>query len=178
MNIIFNKPIYKGHLKNLPSDGLPVLAIIQHWYTKGCRYVMVKHVTTDDHDWVIADDDSELSRDWDVVCFAYLSDPNLTVTSLITRDTIFDMKMFDDKNLYSVIEHKIMETTTMSNDEKKMNANGEMVTKEEYIADVKYEMCKLLGLKDGEPCEENANCLNEEPCKKCGRFKGILVKRK
>lgn len=49
-------------------------------------------------------------------------------------------------------------------------------TKEEYIAGVKYELCIQLGLKDGEGCGDHLNCVNEDPCPKCGRRNGNLVK--
>lgn len=46
-------------------------------------------------------------------------------------------------------------------------------TKDQYIAKIKYEMCKMLGLKDGQPCER-PGCLEADPCDGCGRRRGIL----
>lgn len=52
--------------------GRPVLAIVQHWHTKGKRFAVLKGVNEDDHFWQTVDDGSELSHDWNVIAWDYL----------------------------------------------------------------------------------------------------------
>jgi hypothetical protein len=49
-----------------------VLAVVEHWNSKGQRYAVLYAVDEDDNDWRTADDDSELSHDWNVVSWIYL----------------------------------------------------------------------------------------------------------
>lgn len=55
-----------------PTVGRPVLAIVQHWHTKGKRFAVMKGVDEDDCSWRTVDDDSELSHDWNVIAWDYL----------------------------------------------------------------------------------------------------------
>ena len=55
-----------------PIIDRPVLAIVQHWYTKGKRFAVLKGVDAADHDWQTVDDGSELSNDWNVIAWDYL----------------------------------------------------------------------------------------------------------
>ena len=55
-----------------PIIDRPVLAIVQHWHTKGKRFAVLKGVNEDDHNWQTVDDGSELSHDWDVIAWDYL----------------------------------------------------------------------------------------------------------
>lgn len=49
----------------------PVLAIVQHWNTKGQRYAVLKAVGESDHNWQTVDDGSELSHDWNAISWIY-----------------------------------------------------------------------------------------------------------
>lgn len=49
-----------------------VLAVVEHWNSKGQRYAVLYAVDDDDCDWRTTDDDSELSHDWNVVSWIYL----------------------------------------------------------------------------------------------------------
>ena len=55
--------------EELAAPGLPVLCKIQHWYTKGEREYLLVRVLEDDCSWRTADDNSELSHDWNVVAW-------------------------------------------------------------------------------------------------------------
>ena len=55
-----------------PIVDRPVLAIVQHWYTKCKRFAVLKSVNEDDHNWQTVDDGSELSHDWDVIAWDFL----------------------------------------------------------------------------------------------------------
>jgi len=52
--------------KTMPKIGTIVIAILQHWYTKGKRQTELKAVDEDDCNFRTADDDSEISYDWTV----------------------------------------------------------------------------------------------------------------
>ena len=56
------------------SSGTLVLAVIQHWHTKGERFAMLRHVKEDDCSWRTADDNSELSYDWNVIRLILVKD--------------------------------------------------------------------------------------------------------
>ena len=55
-----------------PDPEKPVLAVIQHWHTKGKRYAVLVGVNEDDCSYRLDDDGSELSHDWDVIAWDYL----------------------------------------------------------------------------------------------------------
>lgn len=55
-----------------PPLNTPVLATIEHWYTKGKRYAILKRVKESDCNWRLTDDNSELSYDWNVVGWTIL----------------------------------------------------------------------------------------------------------
>jgi hypothetical protein len=57
----------KYQSQNDPKDDKPVLAQLQHWYTKGIREAILIRVHEDDVAWRTADDNSEISYDWNVV---------------------------------------------------------------------------------------------------------------
>lgn len=48
------------------------------------------------------------------------------------------------------------------------------LTKKEYTARIKAEMCKQLNLTPDKPCAENPNCLSFNPCPMCGRKRGVI----
>lgn len=56
----------------LPKLNTPVMATVQHWYTKGTREAELIHVDESDVVWRFCDDRSELSYDWDVINWKYL----------------------------------------------------------------------------------------------------------
>lgn len=56
----------------LPEFGKPVLAIVQHFYTKGKRFAVLKSVKEDDNCWRTVDDNSELANEWNVIEWGYL----------------------------------------------------------------------------------------------------------
>jgi hypothetical protein len=65
--------------KNKPPVKLPrfnenVLAILRHWRTKNEITSVLYSVDEDDCCWRTADDGSELSHDWDVISWEYLTD--------------------------------------------------------------------------------------------------------
>jgi hypothetical protein len=55
-------PILNGY----PELGVEVLGIVQHWNTKGKRIISIKKVNESDCEWRTADDNSEISYDWNV----------------------------------------------------------------------------------------------------------------
>ena len=55
-----------------PLTGRNVLAIVEHFHTKGQRYAVLYSVKEDDLNWRTVDDNSELSHDWDVIAWDYL----------------------------------------------------------------------------------------------------------
>ena len=57
----------------LPRYGEPVLATLRHWHTKNERTAVLICVDESDCDWRTADDNSEISYDWDVISWEYLS---------------------------------------------------------------------------------------------------------
>lgn len=59
-------------INELPDIGRNVLAIVQHWHTKGKRFAVLKGVNEDYCNWRTVDDDSELSYDWNVIAWDYL----------------------------------------------------------------------------------------------------------
>jgi hypothetical protein len=59
--------IENGEYVNAPSTGASVKAKVQHWHTKNIRTETLKKVNEDDVEWRTADDNSELSYDWDVI---------------------------------------------------------------------------------------------------------------
>lgn len=56
----------------MPKVGKVVNATVEHWYTKGRQQVELVHVDEDDCDWRTADDNSELSFDWNVVAWEHV----------------------------------------------------------------------------------------------------------
>jgi len=54
----------------LPNEGMIVNATLQHWYTKGTQQADLVRVNEDDVTWRTADDNSELSYDWDVISWS------------------------------------------------------------------------------------------------------------
>ena len=56
------------------AKGTLVLAVIQHWHTKGERFAMLRYVEEDDCRWRTADDNSELSYDWNVIKIILVKD--------------------------------------------------------------------------------------------------------
>lgn len=50
-----------------PEYGQEVRATLQHFYSKGIVYADLIYVYEDDCNWMTADDNSELSHDWDVI---------------------------------------------------------------------------------------------------------------
>lgn len=60
------KPPYEKH----------VLAVIQHWYTEGKRYAILKRVNESDCEWRVTDDNSELSYFWNVIGWTLLKKLN------------------------------------------------------------------------------------------------------
>lgn len=60
----------------LPDYNIPVLVFLVG-STKGRKFpAVLKRVEEDDHDWVTADDDSELSPAFDVVCWQPIETPS------------------------------------------------------------------------------------------------------
>jgi hypothetical protein len=55
--------------------GIPILAIVEHFHTKGRRYAILNRVNEDDVIWRTCDDNSELSYDWNVIYWSIL--PNI-----------------------------------------------------------------------------------------------------
>lgn len=61
-------------MKNLPENGKRYLCKLQHYKTKQIiEYELIK-VTEDDCEWRTADDNSEISYNWDVVQWCSLED--------------------------------------------------------------------------------------------------------
>lgn len=58
----------------LPRFNEHVLAVLRHCTTKDEISAVLYSVDEDDCDWRTADDHSELSYDWDVVSWEYISD--------------------------------------------------------------------------------------------------------
>jgi hypothetical protein len=58
---------------DMPKINTVVNATIEHWHTKGKRQAELIHVKEDDVSWRTADDNSELSYDWNVVAWVYKS---------------------------------------------------------------------------------------------------------
>lgn len=52
-----------------PEPGTTVLAVLQHWHTKNKRFAVLKSVDEDDCSYRTADDNSELSHDWNVIAW-------------------------------------------------------------------------------------------------------------
>ncbi len=50
-----------------PPFGKVVKCKIQHWYTMGLQEHEMIRVNADDHEWVTADDNSELDFNWNVI---------------------------------------------------------------------------------------------------------------
>jgi len=57
-----------------PLLGISVLAVVEHWHTKGKRFAVLKAVNESDCNYRTADDNSELSHDWAVIAWDYLPD--------------------------------------------------------------------------------------------------------
>ena len=55
----------------LPELNKPVIATLQHFYTKGKIKFDLIAVDEDDVTWRTCDDHSELSYDWDVIFWEY-----------------------------------------------------------------------------------------------------------
>lgn len=51
----------------LPEYNVPVLCVVEHWKTKGTQEAELIFVKEDDCNWRTADDNSELSYDWNVI---------------------------------------------------------------------------------------------------------------
>jgi len=64
-----------GDKTNLPETDEQVLCVLQHWYTKGKKTAVLFKVDEDDVDWRTADNNSEISYDWNVI--AYMPIPEL-----------------------------------------------------------------------------------------------------
>jgi hypothetical protein len=50
-----------------PPIGVPVQCRLQHWHTNGIKMYEMIRVDADDHNWVTADDYSELDLNWNVI---------------------------------------------------------------------------------------------------------------
>ena len=59
-----------------PTDeciaGRYILAVIKHCKHKDKKYIILKSVNEDNNCWRVADDNSELSWNWDVIAWDYL----------------------------------------------------------------------------------------------------------
>lgn len=70
---VFVMPEPRQRDKNdIAKTGRTILAIVQHWYTKNKRFAVLKSVGEFDCNYRIADDNSELSYDWNVIAWDYL----------------------------------------------------------------------------------------------------------
>ena len=61
-----------------PKAYIPIRATLQHWHTKGVRSCDLVFIDDeDDVSWRTLDDGSELSYDWDVINWDYISQGNV-----------------------------------------------------------------------------------------------------
>ncbi len=65
-------------VKNLPTTGTKVIAELQHWESKNLRYFELIKVNEDDCPWRTADDNSEVSYDWNVIRYMPLPQQPIT----------------------------------------------------------------------------------------------------
>lgn len=56
-----------GYEMKLPKPGTKVIALLEHWHTKGKRKAELIRVNEDDCAWRTVDDRSEISYDWNVI---------------------------------------------------------------------------------------------------------------
>ncbi len=61
-----NDPRWVSVSKKMPEVGTVMIAILQHWYTKGLRQTELKAVEESDCTFRTNDDNSEISYDWNV----------------------------------------------------------------------------------------------------------------
>jgi len=55
----------------MPEINKPVNAVLQHWYTK--RTITAELIAVVGYNWKTTDDNSELSYDWDVIGWEYVT---------------------------------------------------------------------------------------------------------
>ena len=62
--------------KEYPPYNVPILATVEHWYTKGRREVVLIRVDEDDQEWRVYEEGyehhAELSYDWNVIDWEFI----------------------------------------------------------------------------------------------------------
>lgn len=68
-----------------PCTGTRVKAVLRHWFTHSKCEAELVSVDEDDCDWRTADDNSELSYDWNVVSWTTTPDQTVTTKQKVSK---------------------------------------------------------------------------------------------
>jgi len=160
--------------KRFPEEGKPVWCKLQHWHTKGIHYAWLIYVKEDDCSWRTADDRSEISYDWNVLCWKESKTlesekEKILIKFLKTkkgRDTVAKAMVDPIRNLKPVISplfEKFIKTKKGQNALKKVI--NEPIRKLKHVICPTFEIasCPSIKLKDIKDAIRNGTSLFDIP---------------